>query len=195
MSTIVVSHGYTAREDSVWFPSFQAELEALGHQVVIPNLPGGEAPVAEVWRKAFADAAEQAGPAGDTVLVGHSIGGVNVLRMLEAHDTEKAGPFAGAVLVSTASHEVGYDQLADFFDGGFDWERIRAAAADFQVLAAIDDPVNTPDPIEHVAELVRGLGATATVLPSGAHLGAYPEDHIELPDAVRLVTDVLDKRG
>ncbi|GIH97654.1 alpha/beta hydrolase [Planobispora siamensis] len=188
MSTIVVSHGYQSREDSVWFPAFRAGLEAAGHQVVIPNLPAPDAPEAGPWLRALQQAAAGAEPA-DTVLVGHSIGGVNVLRLLQAHDT--ARPFAGALLVSTASREVGYDQLAGFFDGGFDWDRICASARRFHVLTAIDDPVNVPDPIEHVADLVRGLGATALVLPCGGHLGAHHADHVDLPEATRLTLDLL----
>ncbi|MFE3543215.1 alpha/beta fold hydrolase [Nocardia sp. NPDC059177] len=190
MSTIVVSHGFEARSDSVWFPWFTAASTALGHQVVIPDLPEPGAPHLEPWRATLAAAATAADPA-DTVLVGHSIGSVNVLRMLEQH----AGtPFAGAVLVSASAHEVGYDILAEFFDGPFDWPRIRAAATDFRLLSAIDDPVNAADPMGHVQQLVRGLGARALVLPSGGHLGAHPDDHIELPEAVALVEEILAQR-
>ncbi|WP_433678143.1 alpha/beta fold hydrolase [Nocardia sp. CA-119907] len=191
MSAIVVSHGLGARGDSVWFPSFAAELAARGHAVTIPNLPEPEAPRLDSWRKTFAEAAAAAGPAADTVLVGHSIGGVNVLRMLEQHDVAAAGQFAGVLLVSTAAHEVGYDLLAEFFDGPFDWARIRGAAREFRVLAAADDPVNVPDPVAHVGLLVRGLEATAVLTATGSHLGNYPDDHIELPEAVRLVDDIL----
>lgn len=189
MSTIVVSHGLQARADSVWFPPFRAELTGRGHQVVIPNLPNTDAPQRDPWREALAVVAA-ASRSEDTVLVGHSIGAVNVLRVLEAHDPA-AGVFAGVVLVSASVHEVGYDLLAGFFAGDFDWMRIRAAAKQFRVLQAIDDPVNAPDPLEHVGVLIRELGAVATVLPDGGHLGAYPEDHIELPEAVRLVEECL----
>ena len=188
MSTIVVSHGLGAGPGSVWFPWFTAELEARGHQVVIPALPEPDGPDPLSWRQALAEAAQVA-PASDTVLVGHSIGGVNVLRMLEAHD----GVFAGAVLVSTAAREVGYDALAGFFSPPFDWERIRASAWRFRVLAAADDPVNIADPVMHVGVLVRELAATAVVLPDGGHLGAFPDDHIELPEAVRLALDCLNR--
>jgi hypothetical protein len=34
---------------------------------------------------------------------------------------------------------------------------------------------------EHIAELVRGLDATAVVLAGGGHLGVFPDDRIELP--------------
>lgn len=116
---------------------------------------------------------------------------VTVLRMLEQYE---GTPFAGAVLVSTSAHEVGYDILAEFFDGPFDWSRIRAAAGDFRLLSAIDDPVNAADPMEHVELLVRGLGARAVVLPSGGHLGAYADDRIDLPEVVTLVEEVLAHR-
>jgi uncharacterized protein len=191
MSTIVVSHGLGASPDSVWFPWFAAELEALGHRVTVPALPEPDKPDPRAWRETLARAAALAGPANDTVLVGHSIGGVNVLRMLEAHDTGQAGPFAGTVLVSTACHEVGYDLLAGFFNPPFEWNRIRAAARNFRVLAAADDPVNIPDPVGHAGELVRALAATAVVLPGGGHLGAHPADRIELPESVRLTLDCL----
>ncbi len=190
MSSIVVSHGYGASEDSVWFPYLRTALEARGHRVEVPQLPDTEAPRPEPWRTTLADWARKAAPQ-DTVLVGHSIGGVNVLRMLERHDADRDGAFAGAVLVSTQSHEVGYEALADFFAEPFDWPRIRRAARHFRVLAAADDPVNVPDPIEHVKDFVINLGATAVITATGAHLGATPDDHIDLPEAVRLVLDCL----
>ncbi|MGW4126309.1 RBBP9/YdeN family alpha/beta hydrolase [Nocardia sp. NPDC004711] len=183
-----MSHGLAARNDSVWFPTFRAELEAAGHRVVIPDLPNSEAPRVKPWLETLAGAV--AAPAEDTVLVGHSIGAVNVLRFLEQYDVT-SGVFAGVVLVSTSVHEVGYDLLAEFFEREFDWPRIRAAARQFRALTAIDDPVNAPNPLEHIDVLVRELGATALVLPDGGHLGAYPENHITLPEASRLVLDIL----
>ncbi|MCX4682790.1 alpha/beta hydrolase [Kitasatospora purpeofusca] len=191
MSEIVVSHGYGASADSVWFPYLTERLAAVGHRVTVPRLPHTEAPRLGPWRETFGDAAVAAGPAGSTVLVGHSIGGVNVLRFLEQHDPEANGVFAGVLLVATSAHEVGYDELAPFFEGGFDWERIRRSARHFRVLQAMDDPVNQPDPAEHVRLLVEGLGATAVVTPTGAHFGATPDDHVEVPEAVRLVTELL----
>ena len=39
MSTIVVSHGHGASDDSVWFPYLKAALEVQGHHVDIPAYP------------------------------------------------------------------------------------------------------------------------------------------------------------
>ncbi|MCK9895819.1 hypothetical protein [Frankia sp. AgB32] len=53
--------------------------------------------------------------------------------------------------------------------------------------------MNIPDPIEHVKDLVVGLGATAVVTPTGAHFGATSDDHIDLPAALSLVLDCLPR--
>jgi predicted alpha/beta hydrolase family esterase len=192
MSTVIVSHGYGADSDSVWFPYFRKALEARGHRVQIPHLPDNTAPRLVPWRAALRDCMRSTDPR-DAVLVGHSIGGVNVLRLLQQHDTDIAGAFAGAVLVATPARlPAGYEVLAEFFAEPFDWPRLRRAADRYRVLTAVDDPVLAPEPpIQHVQELVTGLGATAVLTADGAHYGATPDDHIDLPEAVQLVLDCL----
>lgn len=193
MSTIVISHAYGTDEHSVWYPYLRDQLQPLGHAVDVPNLPDTHAPGLKHWQTAFAERA-LAAPAEKTVLVGHSIGAVNVLRFLEQYDPGRGGAFAGAVLVAAPAHEVGYEVLAEFFAKPFDWAAIRRTAQRFHVLAAADDPVLIPDPFGHVAALVTNLGATATITATGGHFGATPDDHIDLPEAVRIVLDILGTR-
>ncbi|MBV6702509.1 alpha/beta hydrolase [Kitasatospora aureofaciens] len=195
MSGIVVSHGLGASDDSVWFPYLGRELAKSGHTVTVPRLPEPQAPDLTAWRTAFGAAAVAAGPAEDTVLVGHSVGGANVLRFLEQCDAEAHGRFAGVLLVATPAQDVGYDLLKEFFAEPFDWAAIRRTAHGFRVLQAVDDPVNQPDPAAHARDLVRGLGATAVLTAEGAHFGATPDDHVEVPEAVRLVLELLAGRG
>jgi len=177
----------------VWFPYLARRLRALAHEVQVPQLPNSDVGL-ESWREMLA-ATVASGAAADTVLVGHSIGGVNLLRLLERHNVATDGAFAGVVLVSTQSHEVGYDAVKEFFATPFDFPRIRRAATTFRVLAAVDDPVNVPDPIEHVRTLVTGLGATALLTPTGGHFGTSPDEHIELPEVVDLTLECLARHG
>jgi uncharacterized protein len=182
MSRIVISHEYASSPDHAWYGHLVSRLP--GHDVRVPQMPDPEAPQPEPWSKAVT--AEVTDPA-DTVLVGHSIGGVTLLRVLEQHDGE---PYAGVVLVAAMAHEVGYDQLAAFFEGGFDWDRIRSAAKAFRVLVAIDDPVLSPDPLEHVRLFAERLRAKALVAPDGMHFSRL-QDRRELDEAVTLVTGLL----
>ncbi|MGW4964235.1 RBBP9/YdeN family alpha/beta hydrolase [Nonomuraea sp. NPDC004186] len=185
MSRVVISHEYASSPDQAWYDHLAAELSP--HDVRVPQMPDPQAPQPEPWLKAVT--AEVNDPR-DTVLVGHSLGGVNLLRLLQQHDVGREGPYAGVVLVASMAHEVGYDQLAPFFQDGFGWDRIRRAAGQFRVLVAIDDPVLTPDPLEHVRLFAEHLGAKALVTPDGVHFSRL-QDRRELHEAVTLVTDLL----
>lgn len=189
MTLVLVAHGYNADGNSIWFPYLRRALEADGLVVDVPDLPRPDAPQPGPWLDALRNRLAGARPA-DTVLVGHSIGGVAVLRLLQQHDPETAGAFAGAVLVATPARlPAGYDPLAGFFAEPFDWPRLRRAAGRYRVLTAADDPVLAPDQVGHVREFVAGLAATAVVTATGGHYGLTPDERIDLPEAARLVLD------
>ena len=198
MSHVVVSHAIEVGPDSIWYPHLRDELEVEGHTVELVRLPNPSAPAPDAWLQALTDATDGL-PAADTVLVGHSLGGVNTLRFLQQHDPDLRGPFAGAVLVATMSHSVGYDALDGFFEPNFDWEAIRSAARRFHALLAIDDPVMAPQPVDHLVELVTGLGATGILESAGGHFPTWTPDTppalTALPQAVRLVRDCLSADG
>ncbi|MEV7524536.1 alpha/beta fold hydrolase [Streptomyces sp. NPDC091371] len=190
MSRIVIAHGFGMSSGEHWYGSVVRELAGEGHEVRVPDFPEPFAPDAEAWLKGLRAETEGA-PASETVLVGHSLGGVNVLRLLQEHDTEAEGAFAGVVFVASMNAEVGYDALAPFFSPEFDWAKIRGAARGFRVLHAADDPVTGERTSEHVMRFVTELGATARVTASGGHFPSTGVNLPELPDAVRLIREVL----
>jgi uncharacterized protein len=192
MATVIVTHAINTDGEGLWYPDLRAELTERGHDVKVLALPNPDAPSPDPWLATLTDAVGASAPS-DTVLVGHSVGGVNTLRMLQRHSGE---PFAGVVLVATMAHEVGVHALAGFFVPAFDWDRIRRAALHFRLLVAADDGVLTPDPFDHAKRFVTKLGATAVVKPSGGHLPNWtPETlpaHVRLPEAAQLVLDCLN---
>jgi uncharacterized protein len=190
LATIVVSHMLATSSTEIWYPALRDELTAEGHRVLIPDLPDPQAPEPQPWLKALTHAAEQGVPA-DTVLVGHSLGGVNVLRLLQRHDTERFGPYAGVVLVASMAKEVGYDALAGFFDPEFDWRRIRQATRATRALHAVDDPVTGTATADHIMTFARDLAAEVTLLPTGGHLPTTGNELTKLPPATRLIRALL----
>ncbi|MCY0932094.1 alpha/beta hydrolase [Streptomyces sp. H27-H1] len=190
MGKIVIAHRYGMSVGEHWYSATGEEFAAEGHEVRIPNFPEPFAPEADVWLRGLEEATEGA-PAGEAVLVVHSLGGVNALRLLQGHDTEAEGSFAGAAFAASMSGEVGYEALAPFFSPEFDWQRIRKTAREFRVLHAADDPVTGEATGEHVLRFVRELGAQARVTASGGHFPNGGESQLELPDAVRLIREVL----
>jgi predicted alpha/beta hydrolase family esterase len=190
ISAIVVSHMFASSSADVWYPQLGAEFGAEGHQVLIPDLPDPHSPDPQAWLTTLAQAADPR-RAADTVLVGHSLGGVSVLRLLERHDTERFGPYAGLLLVASMAREVGYDALAGFFQPEFDWPRIRRAVLRVRVLHAADDPVTAAATPDHVTSFAVDLGATVTLLPDGGHLPSTGHQLTQLPHATRLIRDLL----
>jgi len=195
MSNVVVLHAVEVDPGKVWYPALRDELAADGHRVEVVALPDPQAPVKEAWLQAAERFTATLDPT-DTVLVGHSLGGVTVLRLLESHTGE---PFAGAVLVATMARGVGYDALEPFFDRGFSWSAIRASALGCRALTALDDPVLAPAPLAHVETFVTELGAIARIEPDGGHFPSWTPDQPptldSLPEASALVREVLPHHG
>ncbi|WP_394813935.1 hypothetical protein [Streptomyces litchfieldiae] len=92
--------------------------------------------------------------------------------------------------MTTPAVEVGYDALAPFFDGGFVWEGVRLTARQFRALIAVDDPVLTPDPIDHARLYTSKLGAKVLLTPECVHFSRL-RNRTELHEAVTLVNEIL----
>jgi len=185
MSTIVIAHGYSMTPAQHWYPWLAEGLTADGHRVVVPPLPDPGAPDPDAWHKALL-AATDAAPA-DTVLVGHSLGGISILRLLHQHDTAGLGAYRGALLVASMTKEVGFDHLVPFFRPAFDWPGIRAAARSRRVLHAADDPVTGAATPEHVMAFATDFGADVTLTPDGGHFPDREGTRTQLPYALDLV--------
>jgi uncharacterized protein len=182
MGNVVIVHGLGVTPLDHWFPSLASAAVAAGHTALVPALPHASEPQVQEWVATLqAETAHLAAP--ETVLVGHSLGGVALLRLLEAHDAMAEGVFAGVVLVATPAYAVGYAAQAPFFEPVFEWSRIKGAAHRHQVIATADDPVAIPDPFDHVKTLVTSLGATATIRPDGGHLPTTGSELLDLPEA------------
>lgn len=188
MSTIVIAHGYAMAPALHWYPWLAERLAADGHLVEVPTLPDAAAPNPGAWHKTLTSATDAA-PA-DTVLVGHSLGGVSLLRLLQQHDAAEHGAYRGVVLIASMAKEVGYDQLAGFFQPAFDWPGIRSAACAFRVLHAADDPVTGAATADHIMTFATRLGAEVTITPEGGHFPSVGESRTELSKGLRLIREL-----
>jgi predicted alpha/beta hydrolase family esterase len=188
---VVIAHAITATPDWSWYPAVSKTLRAAGAQVAVPQLPNAEAPRLESWLHVLAR--ESSREPARTVLVGHSLGGVCVLRFLESRE-DGAEPFAGVVLVATNSTDIGFEAAREFFETPLDFSRARTQARRFASIVAVDDPVIGPEPWRHSLRFVEGLGASALLLPAGGHLGRIA-GVTDLPQVSAMVIDMLESRS
>src|SRR3989344_1064272 len=94
MKRVIIVHGWSGSPNDNWLPWLKTELEKLGHEVLVPEMPNADEPVIEAWVAKVSEVVDT--PTNNTYFVGHSIGNQAILRYLE---TIKA-PVGGAVFVA-----------------------------------------------------------------------------------------------
>lgn len=95
----VIIHGYTASPEKNWFPWLKSQLEALGAQVDVPEMPDALSPDPEKWQQRLQQLPFDIDE--ESVLIGHSLGCVTVLRFLQ----NKQQAVKGYILVSGFDEE------------------------------------------------------------------------------------------
>jgi predicted alpha/beta hydrolase family esterase len=136
---VVLMHGKNTSPTEKWYPWFVNELEKRGVKAVAPALPNAPEPVMSEWLAEL----DKVAPDGDTILVGHSRGGVAVLRWLENQPEDfkvkkvtlvatNSGRLADVTIPSESNY--GF-----YTDAGYDFNKIRAHCDEFVVLHSTDD--------------------------------------------------------
>ncbi|HLD18217.1 MAG TPA: alpha/beta fold hydrolase [Patescibacteria group bacterium] len=81
MKTAYLIHGWGCKPEAGFRPWLKEQLEACGYNVVLPVMPDPNVPLFETWisylQFVIADLDEE------TVLVGHSLGGLAILHFLQ----------------------------------------------------------------------------------------------------------------
>ena len=187
MKRIIIIHGWYGTPATSWYGWLGAELEKLGCEVVIPAMPDTENPKVQAWVNMLAQTVGQAGE--DTILVGHSLGCITILRYLET--LANRIQTGGAVLVAGFGKDLAYPgyagELAGFFEMPIAWEEIKAHCHKFCVISSDNDQVVASD--NHDI-LVGHLNAQSMWEHGKKHMSGI-DGIVELPSALSAVKDML----
>lgn len=150
VKNVIICHGYGADPMSNWFDWLRRELEGL--DVKVPDFGQDQTPDYGKWSTKLEEVLQGLNP-GETVLVGHSLGGALVSRYLSQYEGE---PFLKAFLVAAPYENIGWEVLDVFFDGS----KLDASAKDkakkFYILASDNDPYIPLDHADKFKELLGG---------------------------------------
>ncbi len=163
IATFFIFHGTGGTPEGNWFPWLKAELQSQGHTVITPAFPDAEHPDLKTW---MAQLEREQRITGDAILIGHSLGGTLILRILE---TLKIAVH-GCVLVAPVSEPMSNDfdpLVATFIDHPFDWAKIRSNGGRMTILHSDNDPYV---PLSHARTLADHTGASLNVIAGGKHL-------------------------
>ena len=180
MKNAIILHGTGTKKDEFWFPYLKNELEKLGYNVWLPQLPNDEHPNLNEWLPFILSGGTFN---EETVIVGHSAGAQVILSVLEHIDVK----VKQVILVS------GYAKLLrKDADGKNDeephWEIIKPHAREFICINSDNDPWGCDDVQGKV--MADNLGGRLIVRHDG-HMGSttYDQPYREFPLLIELINN------
>lgn len=158
-----IFHGTAGYPEENWFPWLKEKLQARGYQVFVPQLPTPEGQSLKAWQEVLKPLMNKIN--NDTILIGHSLGGIFVLKLLE----QLENPVKLAALVGTP---IGVGWIKNFekdesFAGfDFNWNKIKLNAKNFIVFHSDNDPYVSQ---ENGKELANHLGVDISFIANAGH--------------------------
>lgn len=163
MTNVFIFHGTGGYPEENWFPWLKQKLEHLGCEVIVPQFPTPEHQTLENWFRIFDKYKKDFTP--DTILIGHSLGGAFLLRVLEKSEIKiKAGFIVSAPIGVLPIKN--YDGDNPFIGKPFNWSRIKESCQKFFVFHSDNDPYVS---LGNGKELAKNLDTNLIFVPNCGH--------------------------
>ncbi|AOM39455.1 RBBP9/YdeN family alpha/beta hydrolase [Xenorhabdus hominickii] len=150
---IIIVHGYTASPSSNWFPWLKAILTEQGADVIVPTMPESLAPKPEAWANMLMDIVPTVDE--NTIIIGHSLGCITVLRHLEAIRSTSFH-IGGYILVSEYdSPQPTLPELDDFTVGPLNYAFLRELTEHRISIISLNDEIVSPQSSQALADALQ----------------------------------------
>ena len=187
-NNVFIFHGTEGYPEENWFPWLRKKLEEKGCKVIVPQFstpPIVPAKISE-WFGVLKEYEKDINE--DTIIVGHSLGGVFTLRILE----KLKHPVKAVFLTGTPigiRPIFNYDRDSSFSGFLFDWENIKNKAKHFDVFHSDNDPFVS---LKNGEQLAKKLGVELTFIPNAGHFNAKA-GYLSFPDLLTKIETILYK--
>ncbi len=164
-ANIFIFHGTEGYPEENWFPWLKQELEQRGYKVFVPQFPSPPVVPAKIaeWFDVLKNYEQNIDE--NSILIGHSLGGIFLLRALEKlNHPIKAAFFVGTPI--GVRPILNYERDSAFSGFDFNWEEIKKKAQNFVVFQSDDDPYVG---LDNGKELAKNLGIELSFVPNAGH--------------------------
>lgn len=187
MKRFFIIHRWAGGPEDDWRPWLKVELEKLGYEVHVPEMPGTETPVIEKWVEKITSVVGT--PDAETYFIGHSIGCQAILRYLE---TVKE-PVGGAIFVAGW---FGLENLEDedskliakpWIERPIDLEHVKKVLPKSTLIISDEDPYGA---FELNKKKFAEMGSKIVVLERAGHITSN-DGFTELPEVLVQLGELL----
>lgn len=165
-TNVLIFHGTGGNPEGNWFSWLKTELERQKANVFVPSFPHPKDHPLPDWLKVLKDYKQYINE--QTILIGHSLGGLFLLRVLESLNHPVRASFFVSAPVGVKPIRY-YDSDFAFSGFNFNWEKIRQNAGKATVYHSDNDPYVS---LGNGEELAKKLGVNLTFIPQAGHLNA-----------------------
>lgn len=165
MGNAIIFHGGYSTPTMYWYPSIKEFLEKRGVSVWISQLPDSNNATIDIW---LSYALKHGTYHEDTILIGHSWGGVIALCVLE--HLEK--PINKAIIIAgyTKPRKFMRNKEERMLPKKFNWEKIKRNVRDLIFINSSNDPWDCDD--EQGLYMWKHLGGTLILRENEGHMGS-----------------------
>jgi hypothetical protein len=186
VNNVFIFHGTEGYPEENWFPWLKEKLEEKGCKVFVPQFPSPPIVPAKIseWFAVLKNYEQYIDE--NTILIGHSLGSVFTLRVLE----QLKHPVRAVFLVGApigVKPIANYDRDSSFSGFNFDWEKIKNNSKSFTVFHSDNDPFVS---LGNGEKLAKELGTNLTFIPNAGHFNT-PAGYITFPDLLEKVRKIL----
>jgi hypothetical protein len=184
MIRVIIVHQWMAGADGDWRPWLTQELEKLGYQVTVPEMPDIDTPVIEKWVGKLAEVVGT--PDKDTYFVGHSIGCQTILRYLDVHRFEPLQTVGGAIFVAgwfnleNLEDEETARIARPWIETPINPVKIKTVLPKSTLIISDNDPF---DCFEENIKKFKEIGSKIVVMKKAGHISAE-DGYIQVPEVV-----------
>ena len=167
-SNAFIFHGTEGYPEENWFPWIKEKLEVKGLQVFVPQFPSppGLPASADKWFDILKEYEQHINE--KTILIGHSLGGVFTLRILERLKHSVKAVFLVGTPIGVKPI-LNYDRDNGFSGFDFNWNEIIEKSDKFFVFQSNNDPYVSLGNGEQLAEKLK---IELSFAPNAGHFNA-----------------------
>ena len=185
-NNVFIFHGTEGYPEENWFPWMKEQLEAKGCKVIVPQFPSPPAVPAKIseWFKVLKNYEQYINE--NTILIGHSLGGVFALRLLE----QLKHPVRAVFFVGTPigiKPIANYDRDNGFSGFDFNWPTIQSNSKHFDVFQSDNDPYVS---LGNGKQLAKELGVELTFIPNAGHFNKNA-GYLSFPNLLKKIRKIL----